>query len=168
MMNKALRSAWQEFQYMISKIDNQYNKITIFKCIQTWYLDNKKLLSPLLIEEYGLEELINIDTAYYPLEKSECTPDDIKRFLKLQPYNEECMIVWLRDILWELVVLSVDIECENCGKLEMSALFNIETENVFFECTQCGWVKTIDGYSDESIKTIRLATNQDLKIAGLI
>lgn len=167
-MNKALRSAWRDFQYIISQIDNQDNRITIFKCIQSWYFDKKKLLSSLLIEEYGLEELINIDTVYYPLEKSEYTSEDVKRFLKLQPYNEECMIVWLRDILWELVVLSVDIECENCGKLEMSALFNIEAETVFFECTQCGWVKTIDGYPDESIKTIRLATNQDLKIARLI
>ena len=74
----------------------------------------------------------------------------------------------LRDILWELVVLSVDIECENCGKLEMSALFNVESETVFLECNQCGWVKRIDGCSSESIKTIRLATNQDLKATGLI
>lgn len=168
MMNKALRSVWQEFQYMISQIDNQDNQITIFKCIQSWYFDKKKLLSSRLIEEYQLEELINIDVKNYPLEKSECTPEDIKCFLKIYPYSEECMIVWLRDILWELVVLSVDIECENCRKLKMSTLFNIESEAVFFECNQCGWVKTINGYSSESIKTIRLATNHDLKVAGLI
>ena len=168
MMNKALRNAWVKFQYMISQIDNEDNQITIFKCIQGWYFDNKKLLSSLLIEEYGLEELINIDTTYYPLEKSECTSEDIKRFLKIQPSSEECMIMWLRDQLWELVVLSVDIECENCGKLEMSALFNIETEILFFECTQCGWVKIIDEHPDQSIKTIRLATNQDLENTGLM
>ncbi|MEO0844392.1 MAG: hypothetical protein AAF063_36825, partial [Cyanobacteria bacterium J06643_5] len=131
MMNKALRSAWQEFQYMISQINNKTNQIIIFKCIQNWYFDNKKLLSLHLIEEFGLEELINIDIKNYPLVKSECTPEDIKRFLKIQPCSEECMIVWLRVILWELVVLSVDIECENCGKLEMSALLNVESETVF-------------------------------------
>ena len=168
MMNKALKSAWQEFQYMISQIDYQNNKIIIFKCIQNWYFDKINILSSHLIEEYQLEELINIDSKNYPLEKSECTPEDIKRFLKIQPYSEKCMIVWLRDILWELVVLSIDIECENCGKLEMSALFNVESETVFFECNQCGWVKTIDGCSSESIKTIGLATIQDLKVAGLI
>ncbi|MEM6753738.1 MAG: hypothetical protein AAF630_12270, partial [Cyanobacteria bacterium P01_C01_bin.38] len=165
MMNKALRSAWREFQYIISQIDNRENQITIFKRIKSWYLDNKKLLSSRLIEEYGLEELINIDTAYYPLEKSQCTSKDIKRFLTIQPFSEECLIVWLRDILWELVVLSVDIQCENCGKLEMSALFNVETESVFFECTQCGWIKTINKHPVKSIKTIRLAKNKELKIA---
>lgn len=167
-MNKALRSAWREFQYIISQIDNRENQITIFKCIQNWYFDKKKLLSSRLIEESRLEELINIDTAYYPLEKSECNSEDIKSFLKIQPYSEECMIVWLRDALWELVVLSVDIQCKNCGKLDMSALFNVETESVFFECTQCGWIKTINKHPVKSIKTIRLAKNKELKIAGLI
>ena len=71
-------------------------------------------------------------------------------------------------MLWELVVLSVDIECENCGKLEMSALFNVESETVFLECNQCGWVKIIDGCSIESIRNTRLATNHDLTVAGLI
>ncbi|MBV6623707.1 MAG: hypothetical protein KI793_12355 [Rivularia sp. (in: Bacteria)] len=168
MMNKALRSAWREFQDMISQIHNQDNQITIFKCIQGWYFENKKLLSPRLIEESRIEELINIDTKNYPLEKSQYTPEDIKRFLKLQPSSEECTIMWLRNQLWKLIVLSVDIECENCGKLDMSALFNIETENIFFECTQCGWIKTNSGYPEKSIKTIRLAINKDLKIAGLI
>ncbi|MEL6462750.1 MAG: hypothetical protein AAFQ91_31755 [Cyanobacteria bacterium J06621_15] len=168
MMNKALRSAWQEFQYMISQINNKTNQIIIFKCIQNWYFDKKKLLSLHLIEEFGLEELVNIDIKNYPLEKSECTPEDIKRFLKIQPCSEECMIVWLRDILWELVVLSIDIKCEYCFKLEMSALFDADNEIVFLECNHCGWVKTVDGCSIESIKNIRLATNQDLKLAGLI
>ncbi|MGB3760706.1 MAG: hypothetical protein WBA07_30750 [Rivularia sp. (in: cyanobacteria)] len=168
MMNKALRSAWLKFQHMIYKIDNEDNQITIFHCIKNWYFDNKKLLSSHLIEEYGLEKLINIDTKDYLLEKSECTPQDIKRFLEIQPYSEECMIVWLRDQLWELIVLAVDVKCERCDKLEMSALFNIETETVFLECTQCCWIRTIDEHLVESIKTIRLATNQDLKIAGLI
>jgi len=163
MMNKALRSTWQEFQYMIYQIDNQDNQITIFKCIQNWYFNKQKILSSHLIEE-----LINIDTKDYPLEKSKCTPEDIKRFLKIQPYNEKCMISWLRIILWELVVLSVDIECENCGKLEMSALLNVESETVFLECNKCGWVKIIDGCSIESIRNTRLATNHDLTVAGLI
>ena len=115
-MNKALRSAWRDFQYVISQIDNQHNQISIFQCIQSWYFDKRKLFSSSLIEEYQLEELINIDTKDYPLEKSECNPENIKRFLKIQLYSEECMIIWLRGILWELVVLSVDIECEKCGK----------------------------------------------------
>ena len=38
------------------------------------------------------------------------------------------MIVWLRGILWELVVLSVDIKCEHCFKLEMSSLFDVDSE----------------------------------------
>ena len=168
MMNKALRSAWLELQYIFSQIDNKENQIAIFQCIRNWYFDKIKILSPHLIEEYQLEELINIDIKNYPLEKSECTPEDIKRFLKIQPYSEECLIVWLRDMLWELVVLSVDIECENCGKLEMSALFNVESETVFLECNQCGWVKIIDGCSIESIRNTRLATNHDLTVAGLI
>ncbi len=168
MMNKALRSAWRDFQYVISQIDNQHNQISIFQCIQSWYFDKRKLFSSSLIEEYQLEELINIDTKDYPLEKSECNPENIKRFLNIQLYSEECMIVWLRGILWELVVLSVDIECEKCGKLEISALFNLENKTVFLECNQCGWIKTIYECSSESIKTIRFATNQDLKAAGLI
>ncbi|MEM6398934.1 MAG: hypothetical protein AAF757_01700, partial [Cyanobacteria bacterium P01_D01_bin.116] len=98
MMNKALKSAWQEFQYMISQIDYQNKKIIIFKCIQNWYFDKINIFSSHLIEESQLEELINIDSKNYPLEKSECTPEDIKRFLKIQPYSEKCMIVWLRDI----------------------------------------------------------------------
>lgn len=167
-MNKALRSAWREFQQMISQIDNRDNQVSIFECIQNWYFGNKKMLSSHLTEEYGLEELINIDTKDYPLEKSECSPEHIKRYLKIEFSSEQSMIASLRDQLWELIVLAVDIECQRCGKLEMSALFNIETETVFFECTQCGWVKTIDEQPVESIKKIRLATNQDLKVAGLI
>ena len=168
MMNKALRSAWQEFQYMIYQIDSKANQVIIFKCIQNWYFSKRKILSLHLIEEFGLEELINIDIKNYPLEKSECDLEDIKRFLKIQPYSEECMIIWLRDILWELVVLSVDIKCENCWKLEMSALFDADNKIVFLECNQCGWIKTVNGFSSQSIKTIQLATNHDLKFAGLI
>ena len=92
-MNQALRSAWREFQDMISRIDNEDNQITIFQCIQNWYLDRIKLFPSCLIEEYQLEELINIDTKNYPLEKLECTPEGIKRFLKIQPSSEECLIV---------------------------------------------------------------------------
>ncbi|WP_392533597.1 hypothetical protein [Nostoc sp. C117] len=167
-MNKTWKKAWHEFRYMISEIDNRDNPIIIFQRIRGWYQKNKIFLSPHLIEEYGLEELINIDIKAYPLDKSESTPQSIRRFLNLEPSSEESMIMFLRDELWELVVLTVDIKCQRCGKLEMSALFDTEAKKVVLECTQCGWSQTTDGYPEKSVKTLKFPQNDDLKIAGLV
>ncbi|MEH2053747.1 hypothetical protein [Nostoc sp.] len=117
-MNKTWKKAWHEFCYMISEIDDRDNSIIIFQSIRGWYQKNKIFLSPHLIEEYGLEELINIDIKAYPLDKSESTPQIIRHFLNLEPSSEESMIMFLRDELWELVVLKVDISkiVIFCGK----------------------------------------------------
>jgi len=172
MMSKNGRKAWHEFCQTISLIDEQDTMSVIFQYLRIWYQKNKILLSPHLIDEYGLEELINIDPKSYPLNKSQSTPQSIRRFLNLEPSSEDSMVMFVRDQLWELVVLSVDVECQRCGKLELSALFDTEEEKVVLECTQCGLIHTIDGHidghPDRSLKTVRLAQNDDLKNAGLL
>lgn len=168
MMNKNCRTAWRKFCQTISHIDEQDTAPVIFHYLRTWYQENKMLLPAYLIEEYRLEKLITIDPNSYPIERSECTPRSIKRFLDFTPSSEQTMVAILRDQLWELVVLSVDVECRRCGKLELSALFDAEAKKVVLECTQCGLIHTIDGHSDESVKTVRLAQNDDLKNAGLL
>lgn len=168
MMNKNCRKAWREFCHTISQIDEQDTAPVIFQYLKTWYQENKRLLSPYLIAEYGLEELINIDPKSYPLEQSQSTPQSIRRFLNLEPSREESMVMFVRDELWGLVVLSVDVECQRCGKLELSALFDTEAKKVILECTQCGLIDTVDGHPDEFVKTVRLAQNDDLKNAGLL
>ncbi|CBN59063.1 MULTISPECIES: hypothetical protein [Kamptonema] len=168
MMSKNCRKAWHEFCKTISQIDEQDTALLIFQYLRTWYQENKMLLSPHLIDEYGLEELINIDPNSYPIERSECTPEIIKRFLDFAPSSEQSMVAILRDQLWEIVVLSVDVECQRCGKLELSALFDTEAQKVVLECTQCGLIYTIDGHRYQSIETVRLAQNDDLKNAGLL
>lgn len=167
-MHKTRKKAWSDFQHMIYEIDDRDNSIIIFERIRSWYQKNKMFLPPHLIDEYGLEKLINIDVKLYPLDKSECTPQDIKRFLNIEPSSENSMVAILRDQLWELVVLSVEVECQRCGKLELSALFDMEAEKVILECTQCGLIHTIDGHPDESVKDVRLAQNDDLKKARLL
>lgn len=155
---------------MISELDERDNSITIFQSIRGWYQKNQRLLSPRLTEEYGIEKFINIEPKDYPLEQSECTPQTIKRFLnkELEPSSEDGMIMFLYSELWELVVLAVDVECQRCGKLEMSALFDPEAKRVVFECTQCGFVQATDGSPDESVRGLKLAQNDDLKKAGLL
>lgn len=169
-MSKLWKKAWKEFQHMISELDERDSSITIFQSIRGWYQKNQKLLSPRLIEEYGIEKLINIDIKAYPLEQSKYTLQCIRRFLnpQLEPLSEDCMIMFLRDELWELVVLAVDVECQRCGKLEMSALFDPEAKKVVFECTQCGFVQAIDGSPYQSVKGLKLAQNDDLRKAGLV
>ena len=155
---------------MISDIDDRDTPVIIYQYIRDWYQKNKKVFSPHLIEEYGLEKLINIDIKTYPLEYSQCTPQDLRRFLSpdLVPSRESIMVMFLQEILWGIVVLTVDFQCQNCGKLEMSALFDTEAKTIFLECTQCGWIQTTDGQPYNSLKTFRLAQNDDLKMAGLI
>lgn len=167
-MNTTWKKAWYEFRHMISEIDDRDNPITIFQHIRGWYQNNKIFLSPYLFQGYGLEELINIDIKAYPLDKSECTPQSIKRFLSLEPSSEETMIMFLRDELWEFVVLAVNVQCQRCGKLEMSALFDAEAKKVVLECTQCGLLQTTDGEPAKSVKTLKFAQNDDLKNAGLL
>lgn len=169
-MSKLWKKAWKEFQHMISELDERDNSITIFQSIRGWYQKNQKLLSPRLIEEYGIEELINIEPKDYPLEQSESTPQDLRRFLRLElePSSEESIIMFLRDELWEVVVLAVDVECQRCGKLQMYALFDPEAKKVVFECTQCGFVQATSGSPDESVRGLKLAQNDDLRKAGLV
>jgi hypothetical protein len=167
-MNIIWKKAWYEFRYTISQISDQDNSTIIFQHIRSWYQNNKKFLSSCLIKEYQIDNLINIDIKSYPIDKSECTAQDIKRFLNLEPSSEDTMIMFLRDQLWELVLLSVEVQCRRCGKLEMSVLFDTEQEKVILECTQCGLIHTVDGYPDESVKNVRLAQNDDLISAGLI
>ncbi len=168
MMDKNCRKAWHEFCQTISQIDEQDTAPVIFQYLRTWYQENKKLFSRYLSDEYKVEELINIDPNSYPLERSECTPQIIRRFLEFVPSSGQSMVAVLRDQLWELVVLSVDVECQRCGRLELSALFDTEAKKVVLECTQCGLMHTIDGHPDGSIKTVRLAQNDELKNAGLL
>ena len=130
MMNKNCRKAWHEFCQTISQIDEQDTAQLIFHYLRTWYQENKMLLSRHLIDEYGLANLISIDPNSYPIERSECTPKIIKRFLDFAPSSEQSMVAILRDQFWELVVLSVDVECQRCGKLELSALFDTEEKKI--------------------------------------
>jgi hypothetical protein len=152
-MNEALKKTWDRFQHTISEIDDKDSSDTIFQKIKKWYRENKVFLSPHLIEEYGLEDLVNINMNAYPLELSEATPKSIRHFLSIEPSSEQSMMMFLRDQLWELVVLSVDVQCHRCRKLEMSALFDIEAKQVVLECTQCGLIHTIDGYPNEFAKS---------------
>lgn len=170
MMNKLLRKTWHEFQCMISEIDDKATPSQIFESFRNWYKTKQNKFSPSLLKIYGIEELINIDMKKYPLEHSQCTPQSLRRFLHLEPSNEDSFVMFLRDQLWELVVLTIDAECHRCGTLEMSALFDIEAEKVVLECLQCGELKTLEGssYKASNPKTFRLAQNKDLEIAGLI
>jgi hypothetical protein len=167
-MNKALKKAWRDFQHTIAGISCQSTPTEIFHHIKVWYKKNDKFLSPDLIETYRLEELVDIDTDIYPLNKSECTSRSIKNFFRIEPSSEDSMIMILRDQLWELVVLAVDNQCSRCGKLDMSALFDLETEEIVLECTQCGLLQTLNGQIIESKRSVRLAKNIELKNAGLI
>jgi len=167
-MNKNLRKAWEEFRHMISELDERDTPIIIFQRIRDWYQKNKKKLSPYLIEEYGLEKLVNIDIKAYPIEHSECTPESIRGLLHLELSSEDSLAMLLRDQFWELVVLTVAVECQICKNLGMSALFDESAKKVVLECTQCGWTQTSDGYPYEPLVRLQLAQNDDLKIAELI
>ncbi|EAZ92239.1 hypothetical protein CY0110_25051 [Crocosphaera chwakensis CCY0110] len=170
MMNKLLRKTWNEFQYMISQIEDQATPQQIFESFQNWYKKNKKNFSPSLLKIYRIEELINIDPKKYPLAHSQCTPQTLRRFLHLELSHEDSFVMFLRDQLWELVVLTIDAECHRCGTLEMSALFDVEAQQVVLECLQCGELQTLKGNSCKCLnpKILRLAQKKYLEIFGLI
>ena len=169
-MNARMRKKWSELMHIISVIKEEDTSIKIFYKLKKWYQKNKSFFSPEIIEKNQIETLINIDPSNYPLEKSECTPQSVKNILDVNPSTEEMMLSIFESKLWELVVLRTDDECQRCNSLGMSALFDIEIEKVVLECTVCGWIQTLEGIPHESITpaTWRLATNKDLKLAGLI
>lgn len=169
-MNPRMKKKWTELMNIISEIKESDTSVTIFYKIRDWYQKNKKIFSPNLIEEYQLERLINVDIKNYPLNKSECTPQSIKNLLLINPSRESTILSLFRSKLWELIVLRTDDECQICHSLGMSALFDTKAEKVVLECTVCGNIQTLEGNSHESITptTWRLATNKDLKLAGLI
>jgi hypothetical protein len=169
-MNKTSKKLWSELLDVVLKIDEKDTSIVIFYQLKDWYQENKKFFSPNLTEKYQLERLINVDVKNYPLDKSECTPQSIKNIRHINPSKEDSMLSIFRSLLWELIVLRTDDECQNCHSLGMSALFDTEAERVVLECSVCGWIQTLEGNPHESITptTWRLAQNEDLKIAGLI
>jgi predicted restriction endonuclease len=130
MMNKNCRKAWHEFCQTISPIYEQDTAPLIFHYLRTWYQENKMLLSRHLIDEYGLENLIILTLILIQL-NARNVPKIIKPFLDLAPSSEQSMVAILRDQFWELVVLSVDVECQRCGKLELCALFDTEEKKLY-------------------------------------
>jgi hypothetical protein len=169
-MNKTLKKVWNELLDIVSKINEQDTSVTIFYKLKDWYQKNEKFFSPNLIEKYQLERLINVDIKNYPLDKSECTPQSIKNLRHINPSKEDSMLSIFGSLLWELIVLRTDDECQECHSLGMFALFDMEAKKVVLECSVCGWIQTLEGNPHESITptTWRLAQNEDLKIARLI
>ena len=169
-MNPRMRKKWNELMNIISEIQEEDTSEIIFYKLKDWYHKNKKIFTSSLVERYRLEQLINVDINNYPVEESECTLQIIKNLLHINPSKEESMLSPFESKLWELIVLRTDDRCHRCNSLGMSPIFDTEAEKVVLECTVCGSTQTLEGKPHESLTptTWRLATNKDLKLAGLI
>jgi predicted nucleic-acid-binding Zn-ribbon protein len=169
MLNEKHTRIWCELQGKISDIKDEISLIEVFNIIVDWYNTNKHMLSNSLIELYKIEELININPGDYPIHKSECTPRSVKNLLYIKPSSEDSIMMLLRDQLWEIIVLNVDIPCPKCQQeLGLSALFDMELKTIVLECTQCGWTQTTDGQFYKPLNKLHIANSIQLIDAGLI
>lgn len=169
MLSQKHTRIWYELQCKISDIKDESSLTEVFDIIIDWYNIHKHTLSNRLIELYRIEELININLGDYPISNSECTPQSVKNLLYIKPSSEDSIIMLLRDQLWEIIVLNVDIQCPQCQQeLGLSALFDMELKKVILECTQCGWTQTIDGQYYKPLNRLRIANSIQLIDAGLL
>jgi Zn ribbon nucleic-acid-binding protein len=169
MLSEKYTRIWYELQGKISDIKDESSLVEVFNIIIDWYNANKHILSDSLIELYKIEELININPGNYPIYNSECTPQSVKNLLHIKPSSEDSMMMLLRDQLWEIIVLNVDIQCPRCQQeLGLSALFDMEQKKVILECTQCGWTQTIDGQYYKPLNRLYIANSIQLIDAGLL
>jgi Zn ribbon nucleic-acid-binding protein len=169
MLNEKQRKIWRELQGKISDMKKESSLKDAFNIFVEWYENNKYLLSSGLIDIYQIENLIDINPDYYPIYESESTPQSIKNLLHIEPSSEDSMMMLLRDKLWEIIVLNVDIQCPQCQQeLGLSALFDEEFKKVILECTQCGWTQTTDGQSYKPLNRLYIANSIQLINAGLL
>jgi predicted nucleic-acid-binding Zn-ribbon protein len=160
MLSEKHTRIWCELQGKISDIKDESSLVEIFNIIIDWYCSNKHILSDSLIELYKIEELTNINPGDYPTTNSECTPQSVKNLLHIKPSSEDSMMMLLRDQLWEIIVLNVDIQCPRCQQeLGLSALFDIKLKKIVLECTQCGWTQSIDGQYYKPLNRLYIAKN---------
>jgi hypothetical protein len=169
MLSEKHTKIWRELQSKISDLKDDSSLVDVLNIIIGWYNTNKHVLSSRLIELYKIEELININPHDYPILESECTPKSVKNLLYIKPSSEDSIIMLLRDQLWEIIVLTVDIQCPRCQQeLGLSALFDLELKKVVLECTQCCWTQTTDGQSYKPLNRLYIANSIQLIDAGLL
>jgi Zn ribbon nucleic-acid-binding protein len=169
MLNKRERKAWNDFRSIILDIEQDDALLSIFTKISEFYLANKRYFPLDLINLYKIDELVNIDPEDYPILRSESTPSCFKNLLSINPSKAETVLMFIRDSLWEIIVLNVDIQCPHCSQeIGLSALFDVETEIVVLECIQCGHIQTTDNQPYETPNILHVAKTKDLIAAGLL
>lgn len=111
-----------------------------------WLRENRNHFDKKTWNAYGFDKYINLNPSLYVAEFTEGTvQDNVERFARYKPNSIDTLAMFIRDILWDIIVFKTNIECARCGDDHFRALANPETNEIFLSCDRCTWTQSMSG-----------------------
>lgn len=159
------------FKRFIS-IYSEKNNIQSFKnyyqSLCNWIDSNKKMIGSELISRTYLDKMMSLDLDEYlvdPITNGLCLEKEAKRMIK-EYSNIESLLRSIFYTLWDMVTISSDSDCSNCGKDGDLRYIKINNGKVVLECNECGYVQNLDGSKvEEKIENFLPATKSEVELA---
>ncbi|SRR5690606_28018604 len=147
-MSHILMKKWSELEEQLKVHRSNLNRDTLFKILQQWSLEVKKIKDKRVQELYNtyleyFEDYSSIDakvTPWYSLKEI----IDIE-LLNRPPITYDRTIIKVRDVLWDLLVFKSNERCPCCGDDNLRVMREAEDEVLLLTCDLCGCILDTSG-----------------------
>lgn len=155
---------WQGFnEFLFNCGIEALTKEQLFKIICKWVSNQEINLGSELCELYALNSYIRCNPFEYPIESSD---DDVSHMLgrisRFKPSSVDSILMFIRDILWNMIAYKSSIECSNCRDDDFRVLYDEKLNKIVLCCDLCGYSELENGdvwCSDSNLvpaKTVQL------------
>lgn len=164
------KKIWSQFQKMVLELPNDATLAEFLDTITEWFLSVHKRIDKQILHDYKTVELLyNISKINYPIGKTEASIDELRnRVGSYKPFSEDAMVMFLRNILWDLLVVRSTKECPRGDGVELCYLYDSGINEIILMCDICGWTQKVNGEQYESQNNLTIPTIEVLKNGGFM
>ena len=144
-----LLKKWKELQMFAGEHKKHLTREELFKYLLKWSDEVKKLrdnrIKDLYIDHLAYFENIpdtQVEHYEYWYSLDELLEQDV---LNVFPTRYEQPVLYVRELLWELVAFKSDRNCSRCRNDMLRVLTDREATKVFFSCDLCAYTEDLLG-----------------------
>lgn len=144
---------WNSFCSMLEKIDTSVtDEERFYTHIVNWLSENKKLFDVGTWNIYKLDYYFDLKLSLYRVDCMECSVEEtISRLINLSNLTDfkvgkkSSILMFIRDILWDMVAFKTQTPCPNCQNDDLRALIEPNSNEMILSCDKCCWSQSIYG-----------------------
>jgi RNase P subunit RPR2 len=120
--------------------------LTVLQELQEWLRESLTRIDAGLRTRYGLDDLVALDLAKYPIESTNCElRDELAQLEAVQPTSMETLMMRVRDAFWRGITRTAECQCPRCDSATLRVLVEEKSGHLVMECETCGWVQDTAG-----------------------